>query len=132
MLGKNKFRTYNQELKKYARDNRKEMTPAEKKMWDCILRIGELDKYKFLRQKPLGNFIVDFYCSKLNLAIEIDGDTHDKQQDYDLHRTTYLENAGVKVIRFYNSDIMNNKTGVYEHLLGVIEDIEKNNEVNPP
>lgn len=85
---------------------RNEMTPAEKKLWYSYLR---QNKYRWLRQKPIGDFIVDFYCSKLKLAIEIDGETHLKDKDiaYDQKRTKELEKLGIKVLRFWNNDVLN-------------------------
>ncbi|PIS32075.1 endonuclease, partial [Candidatus Peregrinibacteria bacterium CG08_land_8_20_14_0_20_41_10] len=75
---KTSFIPYNQKLITKAKENRKNPTPAEKKMWYEILNSNKTG-YRFLRQKPISNFILDFYCPKLLLAIEIDGDTHAQQ-----------------------------------------------------
>ena len=72
--------------------------------------------YKFLRQKPIANFIVDFYCSELHLVIEIDGDTHSETNAYDLERTKFLNAFGLTVIRYTNDDVLKNIAGVYDDL----------------
>ena len=74
---------YNKALTEKARENRKNPTSAEKKLWYEVLQNKRLDSLKFTRQKPLGEYIVDFYCAELMLAIEIDGDTHANQEQYD-------------------------------------------------
>jgi len=82
------------------------MTSAEKKLWYGYLRSH---RYIFLRQKPIDNYIVDFFCSKLKLVIEIDGETHITEEDkkYDKKRTMILEKYGLKVLRFWNYDVLN-------------------------
>jgi len=108
---------YNLELKYFSRQNRKKPTSAELKLWNDILvkkKIG----YKFLRQKPIDNFIVDFYCSKLLLVIEVDGDSHYKgdQIIYDQSRTDRFLLMNIKVLRYDNDQIINNIEGVYDNL----------------
>ena len=79
--------------------------------------------YDFDRQRPMGNFIVDFYCKELSLAIEIDGKSHIYRYDYDDERQRILEKSGVRFLRFDDIQIKRNMTNV----LRVIEDwIEKN------
>ena len=99
------------------------MTSAEKKIWYNLLKNFP---FHFYRQKPINNFIVDFYCSKLKLVIEIDGDTHfsDDQHKYDRERTKILEGNGLKVIRFTNDEIFKNFDEVYKKIMAFIE---KNN-----
>jgi very-short-patch-repair endonuclease len=120
-----KYLPYNPELKEKARDLRKNSTAAEKKLWRDVLKNC---KYKFTRQKPIGNFIVDFYCSKLGLVIEIDGTTHleTKEIFYDQQRTAALEKYGLKVLRFWNNDVL---TGT--HIVKEIIDKEINNITHP-
>ncbi|MGK7908165.1 MAG: endonuclease domain-containing protein [Synechococcus sp.] len=95
---------YNPALVARAKELRKNMTPAEKKLWNQYLK-----KFKFrvLRQRPIDHFIVDFYCPKLKLVIEIDGDSHftDEGQAYDRERTQRLEGYGLRVIRFTNQQV---------------------------
>lgn len=82
-------------------------TPAEARLWSN-LRKRKLGGYRFLRQRIIGPYIVDFYCAELDLIIEIDGPIHQTQKEYDEHRTKYLENLGKHVIRFTNQQILEN------------------------
>ena len=115
--GQGGFIPYNKDLTDKARENRKNPTPAEKRLWFEILQNKRLGKFKFIRQKPIDQYIVDFYCSELMLAIEIDGDTHAEQQQYDAIRTQRLNKLGIEVFRYPNTEILNNLEGVYEDLL---------------
>ena len=107
-----------QELKNSARELRKNMTPAEKMLWYELLSKDNLEDLRFLRQKPIEDFIVDFYCSKLLLVIEIDGDSHfsDEAKGYDTNRTNVLEKYGIKVLRYTNREVINNFEGMAEDL----------------
>ena len=107
---------YNKTLTEKARENRKNPTPAEKKMWFEVLRDRQFEGLKFTRQKPLDQFIVDFYCSELMLVVEIDGDSHADQIAYDRMRTEKLGHYGITVIRYTNSDVLHNLAGVYVDL----------------
>ncbi len=95
------------------------MTLAEKKIWYQYLRNFQ---YRVLRQRPIDNFIVDFYCAKLKLVIEIDGGIHytNEAKIYDLQRTKVLEGYGLKVIRFTNDEVLNNLEGVCQVIEGLI------------
>ena len=114
--GKGGYISYNKTLKQKARKNRKNPTPAEKILWYEVLSNKRLGNLKFTRQKPLHEYIVDFYCPELMIAIEIDGDTHADQQQYDKRRTEILNKYGVEVIRYTNAEVLNNLEGVYQHL----------------
>ncbi len=105
------FTGYNSELKENARSLRKTMTPEEKHLWYDFLRGYPV---KFYRQRSIGNYIVDFYCSKARLVIELDGSQHyaDEEKEYDRKRTEFLEAYGLKVLRFSNYDIKKNFEGV--------------------
>ena len=94
----------NKDLKEYAVKMRKNQTDEEKKVWYQILK-GR--KPKFHRQRIIGNYIVDFYCPELRLAIEIDGYQHyvDDNYEYDIKRTEYIESQDIYVLRFDNSDV---------------------------
>ena len=107
---------YNHTLTQKARENRKNPTPAEQKLWYKVLQRKRLGNLKFTRQKPLTKYIVDFYCAELKLAIEIDGDTHARQKQYDKDRTKNLNKHGIEVIRYTNADVLNNLEGVYQDL----------------
>ena len=124
------FIPYNQNLKEKARKNRKNSTKPEIKIWNEILK-EKFIGYKFLRQKPINNFILDFYCSKILLAIEIDGDSHYEKENYDFKRTNILNNLGIKIIRYTNLEIIKNIEGVYLNLIREIQLREKELR-NPP
>lgn len=98
---------------------RKELTPAEGKLWSRI-RKDQLG-VNFRRQHAIGNFIPDFICIEKKLIIELDGSHHVEQEEYDTERTRYLEAQGYKVIRFWNNDVMNNIEGVILAILYALE-----------
>ena len=95
----------------YARELRKEMTPWERKLWYRFLKDYPI---RFQRQKCIDNYIVDFYCFRGKLVIELDGGGHynPESQEKDAMRTKKLEEYGLKVIRFCNLDIDRNFYGV--------------------
>lgn len=100
-------------LRVLRKDLRRNMTQPEQKLW-YYLRSGGLKGYKFRRQYGLLNYILDFYCVQVKLAVEVDGDSHydSAAQEYDNKRTEYLKKAGVRVVRFTNLDINTNIEGV--------------------
>ena len=81
--------------------------------------------YEFHRQVPIDNFIVDFFCHELMLAIEVDGSSHINKFDYDMKRQNKLEDMGVQFIRFSDLDVKKNLHGVLTALKEKIEEIEK-------
>ena len=99
-----------------AGNMRKEPTEEENKLWHLYLK---KIRPRFTRQKIIGSYIVDFYCPKLKIVIEIDGVQHylEENTDYEKRRETYLQNEGYKLLRFYNSDInkdlKNTETTIY-------------------
>ncbi len=103
--------------KENARYLRKNMTPQEQKLWD-VIRNRQFYGYRFLRQYVIGVYIVDFICREKKLIIEIDGGQHNepKNLEYDKQRSLYLESKGYRIIRFWNNEIDNNITGVYQQL----------------
>ena len=100
-----------------ARNLRKKQTPQEEKLWN-ILRNRQILDFKFKRQYPIGNFIVDFVCREIKLVIEIDGGQHNTQKGilYDKERSEYLQSVGYKVLRFWNNEIDDNIEGVYQKI----------------
>ena len=104
---------YNPELIGNARQLRKNMTAEERTLWYQYLRTYPL---KFYRQRTMGNYIVDFYCAKARLVVEIDGSQHyeDEGLDYDRARTAFLESLGLTVLRVPNNEIWKNLRGVCE------------------
>ena len=117
------FIPYNKNLTTHARENRKNPTQAEIAIWNKILRMRQFAAYKFLRQKSIANFIVDFYCSALCLVIEIDGDSHGKMIGYDSQRTRILNSHGLAVLRYSNDDVVKNIAGVYDDLARHIQQV---------
>jgi very-short-patch-repair endonuclease len=113
---------YNRELKDLAKELRRNMTLSEVLLWN-ELKQKQMLGCDFDRQRPIGNFIVDFYCKELSLAIEIDGDTHIYRYDYDDERQSSLEKLGIHFLRFEDIEVKKNMNNV----LRVIEDwIRKN------
>lgn len=111
-----KYLPYDRRLTALARQNRHNPTPAESLLWNKVLRGKQFEHYKFLRQKPIGDYIVDFYCAELRLVIEIDGDSHADQIDYDVRRTRFLNSLGLHVLRYSNRDVLDNLPGLYDDL----------------
>ena len=106
---------YNPDNVVKARKLRRRMTKPEKKLWYEFLCTLNL---RVLRQRPIGNYIVDFFCPSKKLVIEIDGDSHfiEGAKERDKKRTQVLELYGLKVVRFCNNDVINNFDGVCEAL----------------
>ena len=117
---KNCKSNYNKKNKPLARYLRKNSTPAEIKLWSEVLRAKKFHGYQFNRQFPLNNYIVDFICRKIKLIIEIDGYSHRDKNREDQLRQDKLESLGYTVLRFNETDVMNdidNVIRVLEHHL---------------
>ncbi|NER19586.1 MAG: endonuclease domain-containing protein [Symploca sp. SIO1B1] len=106
---------YNPKLKERARELRKNMTPGEQKLWHH-LKGKQMLGYDFDRQRPIDQFIVDFYCKQLQLALEIDGASHNSEeaQQYDHERQLRLEGLGVHFLRFQESEVLKDTPQVLE------------------
>ncbi len=102
-------------LLEVARALRSTMTDAEKLLWQC-LRGKQLGGYRFRRQNPIERFVLDFYCCEAKLAVELDGEQHNEADARirDNERTSLLEEHGIRVIRFWNSEVLANLEGVLE------------------
>ena len=102
----------------HCRELRKNQTDLERLLW-MQLRNKQLEGVKFFRQYSIGAYIVDFYSPRLRLAIEVDGGQHNEtiNKQKDIARTRYLQNNGVKLIRFWNNDVLRNLEGVLETIL---------------
>ena len=120
--------SYNKNLKEYARKLRKDSTFAEVILWNKLLKRKQLKGYQFLRQRPIHNFIVDFFCKDLKLIIEIDGVIHQFQKKKDGERDQKLKDLGYVIIRFKNREIQDNLYNVQKTLEFLIEDLERNRE----
>lgn len=110
-------------LRDRARELRGNPTEAEQLVWRH-LRLKQLDGYRFRRQHPIGTYIVDFFCFEKSLVIEIDGGHHTEQTEYDDARTSWLEANGCTVLRFWNSQILNEIDAVLEAILKELEAIK--------
>lgn len=103
----------------WPRQLRRNATDAENRLW-YVLRNRGLDGWKFVRQFPVGRYIADFACREAALIVELDGGQHaDKANG--LSRTTYLNSEGYGVLRFWNNELMENRDGVQEAILRVID-----------
>ncbi|MBI4128324.1 MAG: endonuclease domain-containing protein [Parcubacteria group bacterium] len=114
--------TFNdQKLKKFRKGLRKNQTDAERLIWNLV-RSGQIQGLKFFRQYSVGPYVLDFYCPYLRLAIEIDGGQHNEMTEKfkDENRTRYPKALNIRVIRFWNNDVLANKEGVYEQILEAI------------
>jgi very-short-patch-repair endonuclease len=100
------------------------MTKAEGLMRNIVLK-EDKTWYRFLRQKIIKSFILDFYCSKLKLGIEIDWSSHDGKQEYDQIRSNILSHCGILLIRYTNHDIEKNIDGVMIDLHRQIQERKK-------
>ena len=114
---------YNKNLKQPSRRLRGNMTGAERHLWAKV-RMKQLKGYQFYRQKPIGDYIVDFFCPRAKLVIEVDGSQHssDEMTKYDRIRDEYLSSLGLRVLRFTNTDVLTHIKRVVE---SIIEDIEE-------
>ncbi len=103
------------EIEQAARKLRNNLTLAESRLWS-VLRNKQLERLRFRCQHPVGNFILDFYCPACKLAVEVDGEIHVQQIDYDEARTSELAKYGYKMLRFTNEQVMNNLPQVLEEI----------------
>ena len=114
----------NNKLKQNAKKLRQQMTKEECHLWfDCLAKAP----LRFKRQEIIGNYIVDFYCVKAKLVIELDGGQHyeTENQEYDAVRTAYLQNLGIKVLRFTNLEIWHEFSAVKEAIYHEIAELIK-------
>ena len=115
-------RAYNRSNTDNARKMRQNPTSGEDMMREHILKHRPLG-YKFTRQKLIGSFIVDFYCAKLALAIEVDGEIHKKRKEYDKQRSCFLVDNWVSVTRYWNNEILNTIDEVYKDLMNFMREL---------
>jgi very-short-patch-repair endonuclease len=113
---------YNQNLKQISRTLRNNSTDAERRLWSA-LRLKQLNGFQFYRQRIIVNYIVDFFCPRAKLIIEVDGGQHyfGKTQINDLKRDEYLKKIGFEVLRFSDRDVLTNIEGVVENILTNLE-----------
>ncbi|MFA7252822.1 MAG: DUF559 domain-containing protein [Candidatus Paceibacterota bacterium] len=106
-------------FRQVRKDLRKTSTPHEKILWSR-LRNNNLG-YGFRRQHSIGHFITDFYCAEKKLVVELDGNQHLENQEYDKERTEYFESLDIKVIRFWNDEVDKN---IDEVVLKIVEELK--------
>ncbi len=113
---------YNKKLKEYARRLRRESTKAEIKLWNEVLRGGQMYGYTFLRQRPVLNYIADFLCKERKLIIEVDGFTHEWEEQWklDVERQRRLEDLGFTVLRFTDDEVFEDLSNVESSIEGWI------------
>jgi very-short-patch-repair endonuclease len=98
-----------------AKEHRRTPTPAEERLWESI-RGRQIDGFPFRRQHPVTRFILDFYCPRRKLCIELDGAIHDEQRDYDDARTEALARMRIRVIRFRNEEVLQDLPSVLHRI----------------
>ena len=120
------FLPYNKTLKEFSRELRSHSTLSEILLWQK-LRASQFRGYAFNRQKPLGNYIVDFYCRKTNLVIEVDGGSHDYEDAVveDGKRQQILEELGVSFLRFSDWEVKNAMSFVLGEIGYFLDDFEE-------
>ncbi len=125
-----RFLPYNKNLKEFSRELRSHSTLSEVLLWQK-LRARQFRGYAFNRQKPLGEYIVDFYCKRLQLVIEIDGDSHFHAESVveDLKRQLVLEKMGLCFLRFLDKDVKKSMPFILQEIGAFIDDWEVENDV---
>ncbi len=113
-----------------ARRLREVMTDAETKLWKALRR-RQVDDLQLRRQHAVGNYVLDFYCPSIRLAIEIDGGQHNtpSARAADTSRTEWLNNKGIIVLRYWNNDVLANLTGVLED---IVRSVAERQRLTPP
>ena len=120
---------YNPVLKEKARKLRNNSTFSEILLWNYLKR-KQMKGYDFHRQKPIDNYIVDFFCNELYLAIEIDGESHYGNESRDERRQKKLEKLGVQFLRFDDLEVVHNLDGVLKRIERWIDEFESKFETN--
>jgi very-short-patch-repair endonuclease len=130
-LVKRNILPYNPKLKELAKKLRSNMTYSEVKLWN-ELKKGKLNGFDFDRQRVIGNYIVDFYCKDVQLAVEIDGITHEEEKAKwkDERRQKDLEEAGIHFLRFDALLLVNKVEAVVREIENWLEEYEKENGVS--
>ncbi|MFC2131855.1 endonuclease domain-containing protein [Bacteroidota bacterium] len=117
---------YNEHLKELAKELRNDPTHAEKSLW-YALRGKQVKGYDFHRQKPLGNFIYDFYSYALKLVIEVDGISHetDEVKQNDKVKDEYIRSVGFNILRFTDEEVLGNPNKVVSEIEEYIAEFER-------
>jgi len=120
---------YNKRLKPFARTHRNDSTNAKIRLWCEVLRNSQLFGYPFLRQRPIGNYIADFFCKELKLIIEVDGLSHQFEEvvKADQKREIELLDLGYNILRINDDEVMNDLPNVIRTLQFWIEAFQEKN-----
>jgi len=116
---------YGHQLKPFAQQLRKEGTRGEAMLWFYALKARKMNGYQFNRQFPIGNFIVDFICRRLNLIIEIDGSSHVFRSEKDRERQDFLESQGYVILRFSEAEVVHRLDDVVAAVSYAVDALEK-------
>ena len=119
------YYAYNSKLQPLANKLRKEMTKAEACLWKYVLRAGQMKGYQFRRQRPVLQYIADFMCKELKLVIEALTHQWEETTAKDNQKANALEQAGFKVVRFTDEEVLKNMNTVIEAIKCVVEEREK-------
>lgn len=132
-MPRRKIIPYNPALKELARKLRNNATKAERVLWHSLSGKQCLG-YDFHRQKPIGNYIVDFFCQELMLAIEVDGVSHNQEsvQIKDRQKEEFLNSIGIDVLRFQDSDIYPENRDALRAIEEYVIEFEKINKIDTP
>jgi very-short-patch-repair endonuclease len=125
---------YKDQLKHKARQLRKNMTDSERVLWSR-LRGKQISDVQFYRQKPIGEYIVDFFAPRTKLVIEVDGSQHleEEQAEKDRYRDEYLATVGLKVLRFNSREVLEETDAVVEVIYRTMaEQLNKEIPLDPP
>lgn len=120
---------YNPALKEKARKLRNNSTFTEILLWNYVKR-KQMKGYDFHRQRPIDNYIIDFFCNELYLAIEIDGESHYGNESKDERRQKKLEKLGIQFLRFDDLEVVHNLEGVLKRIEKWIDEYEDNFKTN--
>ena len=112
------------EFRQQIREMRRNATDAEQRLW-ILLRSRALQKYKFRRQHPIGEFVADFCCLQKRLVIEVDGAVHRTQTADDAKRTSLLKERGYEVLRFWNQEVIECPNDVLAKISDALETIRR-------
>ncbi len=107
------------------------MTDAEKALWK-VLRRRQVSNLKFRRQHPFGDYILDFVCLENKLVIEVDGGQHGERTEYDEIRTQDLVKAGLRVLRFWNNEVLQEMEAVRERIWKAVQEQQPHPHPGPP
>src|SRR5438477_10969988 len=103
----------NRAMNRFARALRKHPTDAEEHLWNH-LRARRLNGFKFRRQRPFGPYVLDFVCLEARVAVDLDGSQHAEQMSYDEHRDAFIRSYRLRVLRFWNGDVLSKTETVLE------------------